>query len=506
MGQRPGGAGEAGREATWWMLLAIALCAAAVFAVPYDYISDETVYLDQAVSLYLEEPRGWSIRSFVYPALLAGVSRVVGKLVPLGPEDVVVIVRVANLALGLGSLAALGALARRLFDPLVATLAVALTGLSWWWLFAMRRLMMDVPAGAFLVLAACVISGGLARRRDVVLATVCCALAVMVKFQAAPAAVALAVLGPMVVDRPAGSRREALGWVLGTGILMAAVQGLVDLVTLGAPFRSAIDFYEYNLTGGEHIARLYGCLGPGRHVQLFASAFSVPLPWLALGGAALALRGRQRLCWLLAGAVGFYLAALWPVCQKWERFLYVVAPFLSLFAAVAIARLAGFAATRWSARRLVDPARVGIAALLAAVTLVAMVPFNRARAIVSQTESCGDFALALRPALRVRSDLEAVGMAPPCEVPTIFFPFLQPKDVYTAADADAFSHRAGVLFVATATDLGRHVAGSGDGVYVLLGRSRGGHYAAYRAAGPRAAGSRQSSTSSRPRGSPEVSP
>lgn len=329
---------DAGRLIDWFLLLCIALgvlVGAVLFFAPYDLIADEGEYLDEIVSLARGEPKGWIIRSFVYPVLLAPAVLIADALGFDDPESLTHAARLLNWVPPWLSAALAYAIAARVHSRRAGFLAAIFLLCSWAWILNARRVMMDVPSAFWLIAALYFLLLGADRPRNVVLAVVAGSMAVFTKFQSAPAT---AMIGLLLIAAPSarGVRLRNLGLAALTAAGMLIIYAAVDVATYGTPFISIIEFVRYNFSGEEFVAQYGACEsllyyateGP-------ANVYSYLFPLFFVAGAAVCLTSNtgSRLVLLVAAA---QLLALHLTCHKQTRYLVQIAPMLAIIGSLGL--------------------------------------------------------------------------------------------------------------------------------------------------------------------------
>lgn len=386
-----------------------------VFFLPYNFIADETGYIHQVLTTVEGEPRGWNIRSFVYPFLLSS-GLFLGKWLGLGASaDLLMLMRLEN---WLAAWVAIGLtfwFGRRLYGRQVGLLATVFMVFSWFWILASKRVMMDVPAAMWL-LGSLAAAHGAARDERVLLATVLGALAVFTKFQTGPAVVAIGLL-LLTAPEAKGRRTRNLIISAATAAVMLAVFAVVDWLSFGRPFSSLINFYAYHFGDVATFQSIYGaCLPPWAYLEALPALYSYVFPLLIAAGVVLSLAHWRRSYQPLI-VVAAYLLVLHFVCYKDQRYLTMISPYLAIFGSYGVVRLIALGrdlcgrvpAHLSSIRVMVTPGAVAFVVLL----LASFVPRNQIDDLFSLKEPCWPFVAKLVAEYRAA----VVATVVPCGVP-----------------------------------------------------------------------------------------
>ena len=264
-------------------------------------------------------------RSWLYPGIIGLFWKAAGAL---GVTSALTLVRLAKL--GMAALAVLGVWAgmrlARLKGGPRAELLAALFGALCPVLVVFGSRCTTESASGPLVVASALLIEGVSRRRNALLAGASMAIAALFRYQNG-----ILAAGFFLVLLGRRRWRDAFTY-LGGGLFVAALGGLLDWKTWGAPFRPLLVYVKFNTTGG---ADRWGTSPFSFFSDHLATSVGLSYVILALGffvAAASVSRG-------IALVVLLYVVAHSAVPHKELRFIIPVIPLAVSLAAVGLARL-----------------------------------------------------------------------------------------------------------------------------------------------------------------------
>ena len=295
-------------------------------------------------------------RNWAFPGFIAAVMKLAVLLGMGTPARYLFAVRAVMCTVGVATGLGVFQLARRLAAPVPAALsAVALFLFSAPSIYFAHRALSETASALPLVFGFALALPRSATRRERLAGASLLALATLLRLQCGLFCVVL--LGVLLVRRKA----RAAGEVAAVFLLGAFVFGLLDRLTWGQWFHSAVEYLTFNLVEGR--ASAWGTAAPGYYVRVLFQ--SMPLPTLLL--AALIPFSWRRGTRGLGVAAAVFLTLHVATPHKELRFLLPAFPLLFALLALGMDR--------------VSPRFVPRQALLAAVGVATLVSFARFRAL-----------------------------------------------------------------------------------------------------------------------------
>lgn len=272
--------------------------------------------------IYWEWRRG--VRSWVFPAFLAGVMRAT-DWAGAGSSGYLRGIVVVLSAISLVTVWFGFAWAKRASGMEAAIIAAGACATWWELLYFAPKALTEVIAGHFLLpgLYLGIYGEKLEERKRLFLAGLCCGLAMSLRIQLAPAVAFAAIYFC------SANWRKRLPAVAAGLLLPVLAFGLVDAFTWSYPFQSFFLYFWVNVVEGR--AAIYGTAPWSWYAYMLAKHFG-PILVLALIG----VRRSPFLGWIAF----FILAPLSIIGHKEIRFLYPLVPILITLAAIGIVRIA----------------------------------------------------------------------------------------------------------------------------------------------------------------------
>jgi hypothetical protein len=467
------------------------LCA---FLIPRNFLTDETEYLTEIVSLARGTPEGWGLRSFIYPALIAPFVWLAETVFGSHPLIGISAARAANLAVaGLSPIAAYLA-GRAIGGRTCGLVALIFAVFPWTWAWAAGRVMMDVPAGSWLALMILPLLRERTRPLDTVVLVAFGSLAVFTKFQMGPA-VLTAGLWHIAAQPDWMSRNRAALFTAGTAAVAIGIYCLSEYVLRGHPFSSLIEFYRYNIGDLEAFTQAYGpCQTAATNLTFTPLVFSYLLPVLAVFGGTFALLDRSRAMPILVVAI-VYAFSLQLVCHKEPRYLVTLTPLVATLAGYGALRLLdvtagwqllGSVLGRHRAMVLSGGFALGVLAVVAS-----LLPRGELSRLLAVRETCASFVFSTLDELESSAGDRPIALVYPCYVPDVHVHGYSIAFEDLGTEVGGTSHqrkllnfrekagRYGAVVVASGSDREEILVGELADKFSLLRRSPLGRYAIY---------------------------
>lgn len=463
-----------------------------LFFLPRNFIADETGYLTQIISIARGAPEGWEIRAILYPALLAPVVWASEAIGQIGPSGSILAARIANFAVVFAGIAAVFVLGKRLAGHFGGVLAVIFTVFSWTWAWAATRLMMDVPAGAWLTLTAVIMVRRSFRIFDAVLLVVFGSMAVLTKFQTAPTVLAAGVL--YLVFQPNAQMRWRSGFAMAaTSAVMVGIYAVSEYLTHGHPFGSLLAFYNYNIADFDNFVTTYGaCESISFYLEALPHVHSYLLPFFMVVGVLVGFYRRSIVVPIICLAL-VYFGSVLSVCHKETRYILPVSSLLGAIAAYGVVELYKTCHRLPWINRVFGSRSSAIISLgigmIILVTVASLLPRNELDILMTPQEECPGFVFQSVEQLAHLSNERPFALVHPCYVPDVLVRNYKVRfedlgmNQYTRERALRLLRSNLPSYGAILLEVGgpaeRILTDEFDDLFELYARSRGGRYAIY---------------------------
>ena len=316
-----------------FVLAALAVLTAYTFSIPYDLLTDETKYIDEALLITLGQTLQADLRHLFYPLLISIPAIIAHGLGVESQLTLIKIIRVTNLVLPFISLIFAYEISKKLYDKRTAIISVLLIGASWWWLFSVKRVMMDVPSAAFLTIATYYCLCSKDNRRNIALCCIFATCAFFTKFQAAMGMLLLPTAMIFINDK--AHRYATIKNIILTFAVATIAFGIIDYLFYGIFLISLVKFFLFVVWNKQEFLNMVGsCMPASWYLTGYKHIFSHILPvFIIVGACAGFIRNRNVRYAVIPVLCIAYIAHLSTVCWKEQRYFITVAPLLSILAA-----------------------------------------------------------------------------------------------------------------------------------------------------------------------------